>query len=82
MKDVAALAGPVGDGRGRARVAAEVTALADELRTIEASLRAGTVESDRLDELVVKLQRLQTRTVLLHEALRAASSPNVAVQAD
>ena len=82
MKDVAGLAGPVGDARGRARAAAEVTALADELRAIEASLRAGTVESDRLDELVVKLQRLQTRTVLLHEALRAASSPNVAVQAD
>jgi len=82
MRDVAGLAAPVGDARGRARAAAEVTALADELRTIEASLRTGTVESDRLDELVVKLQRLQTRIALLHEALRAASTPNVAVQVD
>ena len=82
MTDVAGLAAPVGDARGRARAAAEVTALADELRTIEASLRTGTVESDRLDELVVKLQRLQTRIALLHEALRAASTPNVAVQVD
>ncbi|HSO32381.1 MAG TPA: hypothetical protein VLT33_07695 [Labilithrix sp.] len=82
MKDVAGLAAPVGDARGRARAAAEVSALADELRAIEVSLRAGAVESDRLDELVVKLQRLQTRIALLHEALRVASGPNAAVEVD
>ncbi len=82
MKDVAGLAAPVGDARGRARAAAEVTALADELRTIETALREGTIESDRLDELVVKLQRLQTRIALLHEALRVASGPPTAVQVD
>ena len=82
MKDVAGLTAPVGDARGRARAAAEVTALADELRSIETALREGTVESDRLDELVVKLQRLQTRIALLHEALRVASGPPTAVQVD
>ena len=82
MKDVAGLAAPVGDARGRARAAIEVTALADELRTIEIALRDGTVESERLDELVVKLQRLQTRIALLHEALRVASGPPTAVQVD
>jgi len=82
MKDVAGLAAPVGDARGRARAAAEVSTLADELRAIETSLRAGSVESDRLDELVVKLQRLRTRIALLHEALRVASGPPTAVQVD
>ena len=33
-------------------------------------------------ELVVKLQRLQTRIALLHEALRVASGPPTAVQVD
>lgn len=82
MKDVIGLAGPVGDERGRARAAREVSALADELRDIETSLRAGTVDSDHLDEIVVKLQRLQTRIALLHDALRVASGPPTAVQAD
>lgn len=82
MKDVAGLAAPVGDARGRARAAAEVTALADELRAIEIALRGGMVESERLDELVAKLQRLQTRIALLHEALRVASGPPTAVQVD
>ena len=82
MKDVLGLAGPVGDERGRARAAREVNALADELRDIEASLRADTVESERLDEIVVKLQRLQTRIAILHDALRVASGPPTAVQVD
>lgn len=82
MKDVLGLAAPVGDERGRARAAREVSALADELRGIEAGLRAGAVDSDRLDEMVVKLQRLQTRIALLHDALRVASGPPTAVQVD
>ena len=82
MNDVASLAAPVGDARGRARAAAEVAALADELRIIEASLRAGSVESERLDELVVKLQRLQGRIAIVHEALRVASGPPTAVLVD
>jgi len=82
MSDVAGLAAPVGDARGRARAAAEVNALADELRIIEASLRGGSVESERLDELVVKLQRLQGRIAIVHEALRVASGPPTAVQVD
>jgi hypothetical protein len=82
MNDVIGLAGPVGDERGRARAAREVTVLADELREIEAGLRAGSVDSNRLDEIVVKLQLLQTRIALLHDALRVASGPPTAVQVD
>ena len=82
MKDVIGLAAPVGDERGRARATREANALADELRDIEASLRAGAVDSDRLDEIVVELQRLQTRIALLHDALRVAAGPPTAVQAD
>lgn len=82
MKDVIGLAAPVGDERGRARAAREVSALADELREIEAGLRAGAVDSHRLDEIVVKLQLLQTRIALLHDALRVASGPPTAVQVD
>ncbi len=82
MKDVSILAGPVGDERGRARAAREVSALADELRTIEAGLRAGSVDSSRLDELVVKLQLLQTRIAILHDALRLASGPPTAVEVE
>lgn len=82
MNDVAGLAAPVRDARGRARAAAEVNALADELRLIEASLRGGSVESERLDALVVKLQRLQGRIAILHEALRVASGPATAVEVD
>jgi hypothetical protein len=82
MKDVIGLAGPVGDERGRARAAREVSVLADELRSIEAGLRTGSVDSNRLDEIVVKLQLLQTRIALLHDALRVASGPATAVQID
>jgi hypothetical protein len=82
MKDVIGLAGPVGDARGRARASREVNELADELRQIETGLRAGAVDSDRLDEIVVKLQRLQTRIAILHDALRVASGPPTAVQVD
>ena len=82
MQDVTTLAGPVGDARGRARAALEVSALADELREIEAALRAGEVASDRLDQVVVKLQRLATRIAILHDALRVASGPPTAVQVD
>jgi hypothetical protein len=82
MQDVITLAGPVGDERGRARAAREVSVLADELREIETGLRAGSVDSNRLDDIVVKLQRLQTKLAILHDALRVASGPPTAVQVD
>lgn len=84
MQDVATLAAPVGDERGRARAAREVTALADELRGIEAGLRArvSELDSERLDEIVVQLQRLSTRIAILHDALRVASGPPTAVEVD
>jgi hypothetical protein len=82
MRDVLVLAAPIGDARGRARAAAEVSVLADELRAIEASLRAPANDSDRLDEIVVKLHLLATRIGILHDALRVAAGPTTAVEID
>lgn len=86
IKDVAVLAGPVGDARGRARAQAEVTTLANELRELEASLRAPTPtpspNSEHLDAIVVKLHRLATRISLLHEALIVATGPTNAVEVE
>lgn len=82
IHDVVALAGPVGDARGRARAQAEVTTLANDLREIEASLRASPPDSAHLDAVVVKLHRLATRIALLHEALVVATGPTSAVEVE
>jgi hypothetical protein len=82
IHDVLVLAAPIGDARGKARAETEVNALVDELRAIEASLRAPGARSDsaRLDEIVTKLQLLATRIGILHDALRVAAGPTSAVE--
>ncbi len=86
IQDVAVLAAPVGDARGRARAQAEVTTLANELREIEASLQSVSPSpasnSEHLDAIVVKLHRLATRISLLHEALIVATGPTNAVEVE
>ena len=82
LADAETLTIPLGDARGRARAAREVTELADELRAIEVDLRAGATASEHLDVVVLRLKQLETRLALLHEALRVAASPPTVMQMD
>lgn len=72
-----AMANELPDPSGRRRALAEAAELAAELADVEAPL-AGA-DSDRLDDLVGKLVRLDVRIALLHESLRSATNRTTAV---
>ena len=72
IDDIRALVTPIEDVRGRARATRDLDGLAAELGEVESDLKAATADSERYDALVVKLQKLSTRTSLMHEALRGA----------
>jgi hypothetical protein len=74
--------GPVGDARGSLRAATEISSFAGELVAIEQELSASASDSDRLDEVVTRLQRLATRIELLHDAIRVAAGPTTAVEVE
>ncbi|MBS2011629.1 MAG: hypothetical protein JST00_01850 [Deltaproteobacteria bacterium] len=71
LRDMGTLAAVVGDARGRQRAQAEVETLAHEFSAIEHGL--DSAESATLDATMVRLQALETRIGLLHDALRQAN---------
>jgi hypothetical protein len=81
LHDIVAI-GPVGDSRGSLRAATEISSFAGELVAIEDELRASASDSDRLDDVVTRLQRLATRIELLHDDIRLAAGPTTAVEVD
>lgn len=71
LRDMITLASVVGDVIGRQRAQTEVATLTQEFSTIE--LHLDSAESDTLDDTMHKLQALETRIGLLHDALRNAN---------
>lgn len=71
LRDMITLASVVGDVTGRQRAQTEVATLTQEFSTIE--LHLDSAESDTLDDTMHKLQALETRIGLLHDALRNAN---------
>lgn len=68
------------DQRGRDRANAEASAIESELDVLAA--RIENTDSDNLDEVMAKLQLLDTRIDIFHERLRAATSRTSAVAKD
>lgn len=73
VQSIRLLAGDLRDRRGRSRAIQEASDLATELSAIESAIVAAGTESARLDEVVTRLHLLETRTALMHDALRQAS---------
>lgn len=71
LRDMSLLASVVGDARGRVRAQAEVATLTNEFSAIE--LHLDSAESERLDDTMQKLQTLETKIGILHDALRQAN---------
>lgn len=73
VKSIRLLAADVRDRRGRARALQEAADLADELSAIESAISSAGTDSVRLDDVVMRLHLLETKTALVHDALRQAS---------
>lgn len=73
VQSIRLLAGDLRDRRGRARALQEAADLAEELAAIQAEILSAGTNSVRLDEVVTRLHRLETKTALIHDALRQAS---------
>lgn len=73
VQSIRLLAADLRDRRGRARALSEAADIAEELSAIESAIRVAGTDSERLDEVVVRLHRLETKTSLIHDALRQAS---------
>jgi hypothetical protein len=73
VQSIRLLAADLRDRRGRARALQEASDLAEELFAIESAILSAGTESERLDEVVTRLHRLETKTSLIHDALRQAS---------
>lgn len=71
LRDMGTLASVVGDARGRLRAQEEVATLTTEFSAIEVGL--DSAESERLDDTVKKLEALESRIGILHDALRQAN---------
>lgn len=71
LRDMVSLASVVGDVTGRQRAQAEVATLTQEFSTIE--LHLDSAESETLDDTMNRLQALETRIGVLHDALRSAN---------
>ena len=68
------------DPRGRDRANAEATDIENELDTLTS--RINDTNSDNLDDVMAKLQLLDTRIDILHDRLRAATLRTSAVAKD
>ncbi len=77
---IMALAGALGDPRGRERATSEGRELEVEVAKIEALLVS--TDSDTLDDVATNLRRLDTRIALLLEKLRTANDKTTAVLVD
>lgn len=73
VQSIRLLAADLRDRRGRARALQEASDLAEELSAIESAVLSAGTDSERLDEVVARLHRLETKTALIHDALRQAS---------
>ena len=73
VTSIRVLAGDLRDRRGRARALQEASDLADELSAIESAIGSAGTDSVRLDDVVTRLHLLETKTSLIHDALRQAS---------
>lgn len=73
VQSIRLLASDLRDRRGRARAIQEVADLAEELSAIESAIVSAGTNSVRLDEVVTRLHQLETKTALIHDALRQAS---------
>jgi hypothetical protein len=73
VQSIRLLAGDLRDRRGRARALQEASDLADELSAIESAVVSAGTDSVRLDDVVTRLHLLETKTSLIHDALRQAS---------
>lgn len=73
VQSIRLLAGDLRDRRGRARALQEAADLADELSAIESAIVSAGTDSERLDQVVTRLHLLETKTALIHDALRQAS---------
>lgn len=73
VTSIRVLAGDLRDRRGRARALQEAADLADELSAIESAIVSAGTDSVRLDDVVTRLHLLETKTSLIHDALRQAS---------
>lgn len=73
VQSIRLLAGDLRDRRGGSRAFQEASDLAAELSAIESAILSAGPDSVRLDEVVTRLHLLETRTALMHDALRQAS---------
>jgi hypothetical protein len=73
VQSIRLLAGDLHDRRGRARALQEAQDLAAELSEIESAVVSAGTDSERLDDIVRRLHLLETKTGLIHDALRQAS---------
>ena len=73
VTSIRVLAGDLRDRRGRTRAMQEATDLADELSAIESAIVSAGTDSVRLDDVVTRLHLFETKTSLIHDALRQAS---------
>jgi hypothetical protein len=73
VQSIRLLAADLRDRRGRARALQEAADIADELSNIESAIVSAGTDSVRLDEVVTRLHLLETKTALMHDALRQAS---------
>ncbi len=73
VQSIRSLAADLRDRRGRARALQEAQDLADELSTIESAISSAGTDSEQLDSVVTRLHLLETKTALIHDALRQAS---------
>lgn len=80
MEKDRAMVSELPDPRGRARAQEEADVLDHELRLLAA--RVDDADSDNLDDVMNRLQLLDTRIDLFHEKLRAATSHTTAVLKD
>jgi len=64
--------GDLGDATGRARALRTATDLEHELRGIEQALNDAADDSGRLDEVVERLRRFESRAAIFHDSLVAA----------
>lgn len=74
VQSISLLAAQLPDRSGRARAMREIGQLAVELSTIEQTIaETAQDDSDSLDDIAVRLNRLATKTSLIHDTLRPAA---------
>lgn len=71
LSDMDNLVSIVGDERGRTRILNELESQREELDSIERAIRRA--DSDAIDDIVRRVNRLHSRTEVLHESLIIAA---------